>query len=352
MNGNEMKKDSKLATTGLALGVFWAGTAIAVLQAQPVPPTLITTNAALAPKIQFTMPIHDFGKVKVNQSAKCEFVFTNTGQALLEIRAVHPGCGCTTAGTWTRQVEPGKTGTIPIQFNAVGAAGPFAKAVTVTCNDPSQPTVVLQIKGVLWTPVEATPPYAVFNVTAESVSNATSVVRIINNEETPLTVSAPESNNRFLAAELKTRQPGKEFEVVVRPVPPLEGGNVQGLITLKTSSTNQPLVTVNATVILLPTLVANPPSIIVPPFLNTNNVRPVVYIRNNGPGIMKLSDPVVNAPGVAVQIKEIEPGRFSSLTLTFPPDFMMAPGEKILLSVKTDLAHLPNFEVPVFQRSH
>jgi hypothetical protein len=363
----------RLATIGLALGVFVAGIKISVLQAQPAPPpmppellsltnatfmpagtnaavTQAATNAAPKPKIQFATPIYDFGKVKVNEPVKCDFVFTNTGQALLDVTGVHPGCGCTTAGSWTRQVEPGKTGTIPIQFNAAGAPGPFGKTITVSCNDPSQPTVILQIKGVLWKPVEVNPPYAVFNVTADSVSNATAIVRIINNEETPLTLSAPESNSRVFAAELGIKQPGKEFEVVVRPVPPLEAASTQGLITLKTSSTNLPVININTTVILAPTLVANPATIMIPSAPNTNNVRPVIHIRNNGSGVMKLSDPVVNAQGVAVQIQEIEPGRFASVTLTFPPDFTIPPGEKIELKIKTGLAHLPTFEVPLFQR--
>jgi len=65
---------------------------------------------------------------------------------------------------------------------------------------------------------------------------------------------------------------------------------------------------------------------------------------------MKLSDPKINAKGVDVQINETEPGKQASVTLTFPPDFALAPGEKIQLSLKTGLALLPNFEVPVFQR--
>lgn len=355
----------KLASVVLAFGVIVMGSEIAVLRAQPVPPpppmivapeappaalaVQAATHVPLSPKIQFAEAIHDFGKVKVNEPAKCVFVFTNIGQATLELTAVHPGCGCTTAGNWTRQVEPGKTGVIPIQFNAAGAAGPFGKTITVTCNDKSQPTVVLQIKGTLWKPVDVIPPYAVFNVTAETVSNATSIVRIINYEDVPLTLSAPESNNKFFAAELKITQPGKEFEVLVRPVPPLNGGNSQGLISLKTSSTNAPVIPINATVILLPTLVASPASIVVPTAPNTNNVRSVIHIRNNGLSLMKLSDPVVNAREVDVQIQEIEPGRYTALTLTFPPEFTMTPGEKIQLSVKTGLAHLPTFEVPVFQ---
>lgn len=307
------------------------------------------TNADLKPKIEFASPVHNFGRVKVNQPVKCDFIFTNTGQALLEITAVHPGCGCTTAGTWTRQVEPGKTGTIPIQFNAAGAPGQFAKAITVTCNDPGQSTVSLQIMGALWNPVEAIPQYAVFNVTTETVSNATSIVRVVSHEEESLTLELPESNNTNFAAEIRIKQPGKEFEIVVRPVPPIQGSTAQGVINVKTSSTNQPVISINTAAVVMPTLAVNPPSITLPPAPNTNNVRPVIYVRNNGSIPFSLSNPTVNADGVEVQIKEIDPGRYATLTMTFPQDFTITPGKQIHLSVKTGLAHPPTVEVPVFQ---
>lgn len=356
----------KIIALVTGLGVVATGTGIGVLRAQPVPPpppmiaapevppaaaaAPAVTNAALVPKIQFAEPIHDFGKVKINEPVRYSFVFTNTGQAVLEITSVHPGCGCTTAGEWSRKVEPGKTGNIPIQYSAVGAGGPFGKTITVSCNDPSHNTVILQFKGVLWKPIDVTPQYAVFNVTVESVSNATSIVRIVNNEEAPLKLFAPESNNRSFAAELKTKQPGKEFELVVKPVPPLSAERNAGTITLKTSSTNMPVITINAAATVQPTLMATPPTIMLPAPPITNSVRSVINIRNNISSPMKLSDPVVNGKGVDVQINETEPGKQASVTLTFPPGFMLALGEKVQLSLKTGLEPLPTFEVPVFQR--
>src|SRR2546425_2503866 len=70
-----------------------------------------------APKIQFAEIAYDFGKVNSGVAVKHVFVFTNIGKATLQIIDVRPGCGCTTAGTWDKQVEPGKTGSIPLEFN-------------------------------------------------------------------------------------------------------------------------------------------------------------------------------------------------------------------------------------------
>src|SRR5881394_3212907 len=84
------------------------------------------------PRIEFATPTYNFGKVNAGELVRHDFVFTNTGGALLEITDVRPGCGCTTAGTWDKRVEPGKTGKIPLQFNPANFSGPVTKGATVT----------------------------------------------------------------------------------------------------------------------------------------------------------------------------------------------------------------------------
>src|ERR1017187_6139405 len=61
----------------------------------------------------------------------------------------------------------------------------------------------------------------------------------------PITLSAPESNNRAFTAQLATKQPGKEFQLTISAAPPFEPGKTQAQITLKTSSTNMPLITIS-----------------------------------------------------------------------------------------------------------
>ncbi len=69
------------------------------------------------PKIVFATPVYDFGQIKGGEAVKYTFVFTNAGDRLLEVSGVQPSCGCTTAGEWTRQVEPGKTGTLSFTYS-------------------------------------------------------------------------------------------------------------------------------------------------------------------------------------------------------------------------------------------
>ena len=116
--------------------------------AQTLPtPQPSPTAGGVGPKIKFANTVHDFGRISGGDITKCDFVFTNVGDKTLEITDVRPGCGCTTAGAWTRQVEPGKTGTIPLQFNSANFHGAVTKTATVTCNDPSQHICHPHIEG-------------------------------------------------------------------------------------------------------------------------------------------------------------------------------------------------------------
>src|SRR5206468_6603052 len=74
--------------------------------AAPKPGATAALPADAGPKIQFAEIVYDFGKVSSGEVVKHTFVFTNIGTAKLEIKDVRPGCGCTTAGTWDKEVEP------------------------------------------------------------------------------------------------------------------------------------------------------------------------------------------------------------------------------------------------------
>jgi hypothetical protein len=310
------------------------------------------TNAPVeisGPKIKFAEPIYDFGKVDSGQVVKHDFVFTNIGTATLEIKDVRPGCGCTTAGTWDKQVEPGKTGSIPLQFNSANFGGSVAKSATVTCNDPSQSNIVLQIKGTVWKPIDVTPTMAVFNVTSEDQTNQTKVVRIVSNLEDPLELSDLQCTNKLFQAELKTIKPGKEFELQITALAPFNGPTVIAPVSLKTSSPKMPTINVSAYVMVQQPVVVMPNQIILPAGPLTNTVHPVVTIRNNGTNSLELSEAAINVPGADVIVKETQPGKLFSLTVNFPVGFEVQNAQLIELTVKSNHPKVPVIKVPVYQ---
>jgi hypothetical protein len=320
-----------------------------VLPAAPAVGSLpLKTSGA---KIQFEQPIFDFGRVASGESVKHQFKVSNAGDQPLDISHVQTSCGCTTAGEWPHRLEPGQSGVIPVQFNSANFSGPVTKTVMVSSSDPTQPSVMLQIKGTVWKPIEVTPTYAVFNVVPDSLTNETRTVRIVNNLDEPITVSDLQCTNQTFQAELKTVKPGKEFEVVIKLAQPPPTGTVQGPITLKTSSTNMPVVFINTVAMVQPAVMVYPSQIMLSPGPLSTPSTQSVMVRRNGTGTLALSDYTINAEGVELTFREVQPGRLFSLMLKFPAGFQIPAGQKVELSVKSDHPQFSVIKVPVFQQA-
>ncbi len=308
------------------------------------------TPNADGPRIKFSETVFDFGKIKASEPVRHEYIVTNTGNAVLDITGVQPGCpGCTTALPWDLTVQPGKTGKIPIQFNPLGFSGPVNKSVTVTCNDPTQPTHVLQFRAHVWQPIDVQPSYVYFMPAEGEETNETKVVRIASNLEEPLTLGPPQCNNPAFKLELKTLQPGKEFALHVSHDGATSNSAAQALITLTTSATNIPMIKVNARVMPQPALAISPLQISLPAGSLSAGHRHTQMIRNNSSTPMKVTEATVNAEGVTVQVNESQPGKLFMLTVTFPADFRLPPGQPVDLMVKTTHPKRPLIKVPIAQ---
>jgi hypothetical protein len=305
-------------------------------------------NPKVGPKIQFNTPVYDFGKISAGEIVKYSFIFTNVGDQQLIITNVQPSCGCTAASDWTREIEPGKIGMIPIQFNSANFGGPIAKMVTVVCNDKTQRAVYLQIKGTIWKPIEVTPAYAVINVPPESTGGS-ATVKILNNMEEALTLGKPEVNQPGFAVEIKTTQPGKQYELIVSTVPPLKPGNVQAEIKIPTSATNAPTLTVRTWSNVQPALSILPAQVTLPASPLANKLAPVVTIINNTTNPLALTEPGVTIPGVDFQLREVQPGRYFTIGLSFPQGFQLKDGESGELKVRSNNTNYSQISIPITQ---
>jgi hypothetical protein len=279
---------------------------------------------------------------------KTAFVFTNTGDQVLELTHVQPACGCTTAGEWSRRVDPGQTGSIPIQFNSMNFNGAVFKTVTVTSNDKLRPTMALQFKGTIWKPIDVQPQFAVLNLPPDA-PEASTIVKVVVNTEENITLSTPVCSNPAFKADVTELKPGKEFEVRVRIVQPVPQGNVQSQITMQCSSTNSPEVRITAWANVQPAIQVMPAQIHVPPPPLALPATPSLIIQNNSTNELALSEPSVNAPGVTAQITETQPGRTFNVVLTFPRGFEAKPGSPVELTLKTTHPRYPVLKVPVLQ---
>jgi hypothetical protein len=333
--------------------------------AQFTVPAPAGTNVA-GPRIQFGESVHDFGKISTSSAFKHDYVFTNTGNARLEVTEVRTSCGCAVAGDWTRVVEPGQTGIIPIQLSTTNLSGPLLKAVSVSCNDTNHSLVQLQVKALIWKPIDVTPQMVIFNLSADMLTNQTKAVRIVDYTGQTLTLSEPESAHKSISAEIKTITPGKEYDLLITAKPPFSGTSIQTPVTVKTSSTNLPVISVNTIGIIQPVIGIMPNQITLPRAPLSSNMQAGVTLRFNGSGMMKVSeasagfvttragagDDAPNTkpiPGVNIRVQELQPGRFYNVVVIFPAGLEIRPGQSAELSLKTSHPQYPVIRVPIYQ---
>lgn len=133
----------------LAMGLIGGG--MTVMQAAG------EESAPLAPRVVCAETLYDFGERENSGTVEHDYVLRNEGTLSLEIRNVRASCGCTAVRSSHDVLPPGGEGTIHARFDLRGRSGPQLKTITVECNDPKQPSFVLQLKGTAVQALRAVP---------------------------------------------------------------------------------------------------------------------------------------------------------------------------------------------------
>ncbi len=67
------------------------------------------------------------------------------GKGSLEIKDIKTSCGCTAALVSSKNIEPGKSGTLKVELDTKNRTGRMSRTISVRTNDPDQPDKVLTI---------------------------------------------------------------------------------------------------------------------------------------------------------------------------------------------------------------
>jgi hypothetical protein len=107
------------------------------------------------PVIHFNSVVHDYGTIYKNDSGVCNFTFTNTGKADLQLTNVSSSCGCTVPEWPKDPIPPKQSASIKVSYNTANV-GPINKSVFVDSNAGER--VTLSIRGtVIEPPAEIAP---------------------------------------------------------------------------------------------------------------------------------------------------------------------------------------------------
>lgn len=117
---------------------------------------LFMTSNLYAQEITFETQKINYGTITQGANGERYFSFTNTGAIPLIIQNAQKSCGCTIP-TWPKEpILPGEKSKIKVKYDT-NRLGNFTKYVTITSNDPQNPTIRLNITGVVEKEVAATP---------------------------------------------------------------------------------------------------------------------------------------------------------------------------------------------------
>ena len=162
---------------------------------------LLTVAAWAAPAVSVPQLQHDFGTVYQGETVRHVFVFTNSGNAPLNVEKVSSSCGCTAALASAKVLAPGESGEIQTSFDSTRFRGAVSKTVYLYTNDPAQPMVQLQLKGKVQAEVSIDPQQVNFGTVAPK-RTVKSTVRLINQGTRELQLEGLETTAPELAARL------------------------------------------------------------------------------------------------------------------------------------------------------
>lgn len=305
-------------------------------------------QGATGPKIVFADPVYDFGTVNAGKEYDHRYYFTNSGDQTLLVTNVHSTCGCAVAGEWSKSVEPGESGSVPIKVNSTKILGAIQKSISVFSNDKEHPITELTIRGKVGNPIEYAPKWAYFNIPVDATVAPPQTVRLTNSALAGLAVYNPTSSSPVFRAEVITNTPGKDYRIVISVVPPFAPGVTKGEVTVTTSSPDMPKITFDTMANVQSAVSLMPSQILLPTGPLPNAVTNSVVIHYTGTNTFRLSDPAVNASGVKVRLNELKPGKIFQVALMFPKGFQATT--PVEFTVKTSDPRQSVLRAPVVQQ--
>lgn len=143
--------------------------------------------AADGPVVKVENPVHDFGEMGPNASDKCEYKFTNAGNATLKIDRIQSTCGCTVPQLEKKTYEPGESGVIKVTFRAPSVKGKVNKHLYIISNDPKNPRFELGIKANVVVKVSIAPESVELRLDKENAGMPDIVVKSLDDREFSIT---------------------------------------------------------------------------------------------------------------------------------------------------------------------
>lgn len=109
--------------------------------------TLSEADLKNAPVAEFKESGYDFGNIKPKEKVKHTFVIKNSGKRDLIIRRIKSSCDCIIPSIEKNIIGANESIPLKVTFDPNGRKGRQFKSITITTNDPKNPTKFLKINS-------------------------------------------------------------------------------------------------------------------------------------------------------------------------------------------------------------
>lgn len=322
------------------------------------------------PKIEAVDPVYDFGERPNIDKVEHDFVIKNVGTGVLQISRVSTTCGCTVAQPEKKELQPGESTVVKATLNLAGRSGPISKSITVFSNDPNNPQLNLEFRGVAKSLIAMEPDRLVqfgeFPAEEKPEPKTLEIKSLLPELKFNITKVDMGEDNPF-DYKLETVEEGKHYRItfsLARELPINQ--NIFKRVTIHTdaelegrpdasSSLKTLMVTLSARA--LGAIEVQPPTLTVrvgdldeseptPPGSQQKPGTTLQYVRVRGikDKEFKITEVVPPVPEIKVDINEREPGDYILKISDIPRDENLN-GKKVI--IKTTSQHAPELELEI-----
>ena len=191
---------------------------------------------------------YDWGTKSPKESPlKTKIKIKNTGNDILKIYEVKPGCGCTTAPLDKNELKQGEEATLDVSLNISSYTGSITKSIRITSNDPVNKDAYIYLKTNVFRPIIVMPNANVTNRDMEINKEGSFEFQLKNQSDKPIKILDVAHTPDDLVVNLTKGAVLSPNQVVscVAHVTPSKAGNLSGYIRLATDDPNSDNVYIN-----------------------------------------------------------------------------------------------------------
>ena len=202
--------------------------------------------------------VYDFGDVEPLQKVKGQFLLTNEGTEVLEIKKpIRKSCGCTVPRLKTYTIEPGQSTPLYVTYTVGSHPGKSTKTISIDTRSPSTPrTLMLKVTANIKNIVNVRPERFQFELRADPRREYT--MELESTDGKPFKITNLISRNEVVTAEFDAGHEAARHTIPIKIDADKLRGTRNGIITFQINHPKLKNVSIPFRVVL--PFVAHPPT--------------------------------------------------------------------------------------------